>query len=102
MIFPLFACDKYLINRRSNTFRDTSSPSLQYLSVDQALADLARFIETRKRREGFENSTVIVFGGSYAGSVATWLRLKYPHLVQGALASSAPIFAKADFYGMVE
>lgn len=75
---------------------------MQYLSVDQALADLARFIETRKRREGFENSTVVVFGGSYAGSVATWLRLKYPHLVQGALASSAPIFAKADFYGITE
>lgn len=87
---------------KSKPTKDTSSPNLQYLSVDQALADLARFIETKKSREGFENSTVVVFGGSYSGNVATWLRLKYPHLVQGALASSAPIFAKADFYEYYE
>ncbi|KAK1118585.1 hypothetical protein K0M31_014891 [Melipona bicolor] len=87
---------------KSKPTKDTSSQSLQYLSVDQALADLARFIETKKSTEGFENSTVVVFGGSYSGNVATWLRLKYPHLVQGALASSAPIFAKADFYEYYE
>ena len=81
------------------SFRDTSSRNLQYLSVDQALADLAYFIETRKRDENLRNSKVIVFGGSYAGNVATWVRLKYPHLVQGALASSAPVLAKVDFYG---
>jgi thymus-specific serine protease len=34
--------------------------------------------------------------------MAAWARLKYPHLIQGALASSAPIQAKADFYEYYE
>ncbi|KAG7211216.1 hypothetical protein KM043_010532 [Ampulex compressa] len=81
---------------------DTSSENLQYLGVEQALADLAYFIETKKKEEELRHSRVIVFGGSYAGSMAAWLRLKYPHLVLGALASSAPVFAKADFYEYYE
>lgn len=63
-------------------FRDTSEENLQYLSVDQALADVAYFIEKMKKKLGKENARVIVFGGSYAGNMAVWARLKYPHLIQ--------------------
>lgn len=87
---------------KSKPTGDISSKNLQYLSVDQALADLAYFIETKKEENHLRNSTVIVVGGSYAGSMAAWARLKYPHLIQGALASSAPVFAKADFYEYYE
>ncbi|XP_068084332.1 putative serine protease F56F10.1 [Anabrus simplex] len=71
-----------------------------YLSSEQALADIAYFIESRK--ELYPHSPWIVGGCSYAGNLATWMRLKYPHLVNGAIAASAPVLAKMDFYEYFE
>ncbi|KAK8961653.1 hypothetical protein KSP40_PGU002214 [Platanthera guangdongensis] len=68
-----------------------NSSTLQYLSSEQALADCAQLITDLKKNLSAENSPVIAVGGSYAGMLAAWLRLKYPHIIIGALASSAPI-----------
>ncbi|CAL1374135.1 unnamed protein product [Linum trigynum] len=62
-----------------------------YFNSEQALADYAEVLLHVKKSLKAENSPIIVFGGSYGGMLATWFRLKYPHIALGALASSAPI-----------
>ncbi|KAI6669927.1 hypothetical protein NL676_004812 [Syzygium grande] len=62
-----------------------------YFSSAQALADYAAIIMHVKRKLKAGDSPVIVVGGSYGGKLASWFRLKYPHVTLGALASSAPI-----------
>jgi len=78
-----------------------STKNLKYLSSEQALADLAYFIESKKEEFKLTNNKWIVFGGSYPGALAAWFRLKYPHLAYGAVASSAPLLAKINFKGII-
>ncbi|KAA8544162.1 hypothetical protein F0562_022202 [Nyssa sinensis] len=62
-----------------------------YFNSAQAIADYAEVILYLKKKLSAPNSPVIVIGGSYGGMLASWFRLKYPHIALGALASSAPI-----------
>ena len=71
-----------------------SRKNLAYFTADQAMADYAMLIRHIKTTwPGYENSKVIVFGGSYGGMLASWMRMKYPDVFDGAIASSAPIWS---------
>ncbi|XP_073780478.1 thymus-specific serine protease [Danio rerio] len=71
---------------------------LRDLSSQQALADLAAFHHYISQRFSLSHrNTWISFGGSYAGALSAWLRGKFPHLIYGAVASSAPVYAVLDF-----
>ncbi|XP_050303623.1 putative serine protease K12H4.7 [Anthonomus grandis grandis] len=83
----------------SQPFSDLSTENLQYLSIHQALEDTANFIEGINNIYNLTSDVKwIVFGGSYAGTMAAWMRHKYPHLVTGAMSSSAPLKAILDFH----
>ncbi|XP_059643915.1 uncharacterized protein LOC132285736 [Cornus florida] len=62
-----------------------------YFNSVQAITDYAKIIIYLKNKFSAQESPVIVLGGSYGGMLASWFRLKYPHIALGALASSAPI-----------
>lgn len=79
-----------------------STHNLQYLSSQQALADLARIITYIKSSLNTPSSRVVVVGGSYPGNMAAWFRLLYPHITVGAIASSAPLKAETNFFGYME
>ena len=68
-----------------------SDASLQYLSSEQALADLATFIRAMNDKYDLTRKNKwISFGGSYPGALSAWLRLKYPHLVSGEVHFPTP------------
>ncbi|XP_063920560.1 putative serine protease K12H4.7 isoform X2 [Zophobas morio] len=83
---------------KSHPTEDMSTENLKYLTSQQALADLATFITAMNKNYSLPSDVKwIAFGGSYPGSLAAWLRFKYPHLVHGAVSSSSPLLAKVDF-----
>lgn len=79
---------------KSKPFADQSftPANVKFLTVDQALMDYVKFIQFIKASDKkYTNSPVIAFGGSYGGMLAAWMRMKYPHVIAGAHAASAPI-----------
>ncbi|XAR60057.1 Lysosomal Pro-Xaa carboxypeptidase [Bertholletia excelsa] len=63
-----------------------------YFNSAQAIADYVEIILYLKKKLSAHDSPVIVVGASYGEvMLASWFRLKYPHVAIGALASSAPI-----------
>jgi pimeloyl-ACP methyl ester carboxylesterase len=80
----------------SMPFDKLTTENLRYLSTEQALADAAgfqKFLTDKMKLTG----KWIAIGGSYAGSLAAFYRMKYPNLVVGALSSSGPVQAHENF-----
>ncbi|XP_064138175.1 thymus-specific serine protease [Loxodonta africana] len=78
--------------------RGLDMAQLRFLSSRHALADVASAHLALSRLFNVSSSSPwICFGGSYAGSLAAWARLKFPHLIFASVASSAPVRAVLDF-----
>ena len=73
---------------------------VQYLSVEQALADYAQLIPALRASYNF--GKVLALGGSYGGMLAAWFRMSYPDVVDASLAGSGPIvdFLNEKHYNM--
>ena len=68
--------------------------NVSHLTVPNVMADYVQLIDHIRNNATspeLKYKATILFGGSYGGMLATWLRLKYPQHFQGAIASSAPI-----------
>ncbi|WWD06866.1 hypothetical protein V865_004963 [Kwoniella europaea PYCC6329] len=85
-----------------------STDDLRFLNNKEALEDSAHFIENFKPPSSIlsqlspdalhpNNTAWIYYGGSYAGARAAHMRKEYPHLVWGAIASSAVTHAQINF-----
>ncbi|THH02794.1 hypothetical protein EW026_g112 [Hermanssonia centrifuga] len=75
-----------------------TTDSLRWLNIEQALADSANFMANVKFPGINEDLTApgtpwIYYGGSYAGSRSAHMRVLYPELVYGAIASSGVTYA---------
>ncbi|GAB9465053.1 Lysosomal pro-x carboxypeptidase [Globisporangium polare] len=82
---------------KSMPFGDEYMDHLAYLNHEQALADFTELIFFLQREHNAENHPVIAFGGSYGGMLSAWFRMKYPSIIHGAIAASAPIFGFPSF-----
>merc|ERR1712002_205565 len=81
---------------KSQPVEDMSTENMVYLSSRQGLEDLGHFIAAMNTKHSLSGAW-ITFGGSYPGSLSAWMRLRFPHLVSGAVSSSGPLLAKLDF-----
>jgi pimeloyl-ACP methyl ester carboxylesterase len=88
----------YLEHRYYGTslpFPDLSNEHIQYLTLDNELADLAGFQKWVMSSRGWTGKWIVV-GGSYSGTISAIYRLKHPELVVGSLAASAPMISGQD------
>ncbi|MBY0516508.1 MAG: hypothetical protein K2P81_06345 [Bacteriovoracaceae bacterium] len=77
-------------------FRKLTTERLSYLNLNSAIEDLAEFQKFAMDKLNLKGKW-ISFGGSYAGTLAAFYRLKHPELVTGSLASSGPVLMKPEF-----
>ena len=88
-------------------FYGGSTPSLaldalRYCTAEQALMDYVAVIDAVRERFDLWGRPVVVFGGSYSGNLAAWMRQKYPGTVDASWASSAPVEARVVFDAYLE
>lgn len=71
----------------------------KYLTVEQAMADLAGFTDYYRATVP-ETASVpwFVFGGSYPGALSSWYRSAYPDYSAGSLSSSGVVNCIIDYY----
>ena len=79
---------------QSKPFGDGSAfqkGNVNFLSTKNAMMDYANLIRHVQDKYDAHSQPVITFGGSYSGMLTIRMRMKFPNLVQAAVASGVPI-----------
>jgi pimeloyl-ACP methyl ester carboxylesterase len=96
----VFAEERYYGESKPFGAGSWTPEALSFLSTEQVLADYANLLITLKPTWNASGRPVVSFGGSYGGTLSTLFRIKYPHVVVGALAASAPLgYYSPSFWG---
>jgi len=66
---------------------------MSFLTMEQAMADMAYLIDHLREQWGAAESAFVGFGGSYGGMLGSWFRVHYPNAIDGVIAASAPIWS---------
>ncbi|XP_037038170.1 putative serine protease F56F10.1 [Bradysia coprophila] len=77
---------RYFGNNRPTP--NTTFENLEFLTIEQILADVAQFVNYITLFHDVYGSDVIIYGAGYGGTLATWARKKFPHIVDAAWSSS--------------
>ena len=79
-------------------YGNATTENYKYLTVEQALADLAGFTAYYKSIVPQTAETKwVAFGGSYPGALSSWYRSAYPSLTVGSLSSSGVVNCIVDY-----
>ncbi|XP_055545774.1 putative serine protease K12H4.7 [Wyeomyia smithii] len=82
---------------------DASSENMDFLTIDQTLADLAAWIHyLRDTVVDNPRAKIILMGYGHGGALAAYFRQQYPHLCNGAWISSGPVEADLAVPGFME
>lgn len=85
------------VNRPTET---ASFEDLEYLSVEQILADVADFARFVRQYIGNGRySPIILYGSGFGGVLSVWARSRYPHLIDAAWSSSGHVQPELASYG---
>ena len=74
-----------------------SKEYLEYLSVEQNLADTHAILDIWKKK--LNATKAVAFGGSYSGATCSWFKQKYPDSINGCVSQSGVIDTVFDFTG---
>jgi len=85
------------VNRPTDT---ASAEDLEFLSVEQILADIAEFSRFVRQYVGSgQFAPVILWGSGFGGVLSVWARSRYPHLINAAWSSSGHVQPQLASFG---
>lgn len=84
------------LKRIRTCFSITSAESYQYLTVEQALADVKEFVIFIRSKYNLPSNKIVVLGALYPGYLAILSRMHYPDHIYAAYASSPIVEYELD------